>query len=286
MNKLKIFFFFLAIKICSFHQFEQILGSRNTDSDECILQNINNCPAKKFTAKGFQCCKTIVNNAQICNPMVKPIISAINESATENGKKLTREYIGYSMFKDSQSYISYNFECPDGKFSFKYESKNYTAYEKGNLTSPKHCLKYYNDNKEITGKDICFNATIAQNGTGVSCGFYEFDIKMNNNFTVKYKTCFLYNDDIRKTKNLGYLIKQMAEDVAVRESINKERVLQNYIMKGTNKQGKYFIYESLNDTVSSSKDSDGSSGANGANGAKFLKNRFKLLLILFYIFNF
>lgn len=278
MSKLKIFFFFLSIEICSFYQFEQRFGSRNTEYDDCTsVGDTNKCLAFKFTIKGFQCCKVITSPSPICNPMISPIYLATNESAKENGKILNREFFGYNLINDKKTSISMNFECADGKISYQYESKNYTDKEQEKLKSPQHCLNHYNK-KESTSKSTCFNSVVATAGnSGVSCGYYEFDLIMTDNSTAKYQTCFLYNDDIRTTKNMGYLIKQMAENIADREAINREKILNKYIMKGVNNQGKYFIYESLNDTVSTPPGSD---------GAKFLSNKFALLLILFYIFSY
>ena len=278
MSKLKIFLFFLSIKICSFYQFEQRFGSRNTELDDCTyITDLNKCLTVTFIAKGFKCCKSTLNTDKRCTPMVSPIYLATNESAKDNGKILNREFFGYNLINDQKPSISMNFECADGKISYQYESKNYTDKEQEKLKSPQHCLSHYNK-KESTSKSTCFNSVVATAGnSGVSCGYYEFDLIMTDNSTAKYQTCFLYNDDIRTTKNMGYLIKQMAESVAVREAINREKILNKYIMKGVNNQGKYFIYESLNDTVSTPPGSD---------GAKFLSNKFALLLILFYIFSY
>ena len=278
MSKLKIFFFFLSIEICLFYQFEQRFSSRNSELDDCsAITDMNQCIPFKFTIKGFQCCKSSVNKNSRCNPMVNPIYLAKNESAKENGKILNREYFGHTLINDGLSSIVYDFDCADGKISFQYESKNYTDKEQEKLKSPQHCLNHYNK-KESTSKSTCFNSVVAAAGnSGVSCGYYEFDLIMTDNSTAKYQTCFLYNEDIRTTKNMGYLIKQMAENIADREAINREKILNKYIMKGVNNQGKYFIYESLNDTVSTPPGSD---------GAKFLSNKFALLLILFYIFSY
>ena len=295
MNKFKIFFFFFLLKACSFHQLEQSFGSRNNDFDTCMVQDINKCPDIKFEAKGFQCCKCTYNNSPICNPMVSPIKSAQDEMATENGKILTREYIGFALFNDGQQYISYDFECPDGKFGFKYETKNYTTGEQEKFKDQNHCLKYFNEKPESIKEDTCYNAKLATTGnSNVTCGYYEFDIIMTDNSTTKYQTCFLYNDDIRTTKNMGNLIKQMAENVAVMAAIYKEKELLSYQMTGTNSENKYFIYYSVNDTVISPSDveptdsdepSDTTDGTK-PNLSKFINGRYILVLILFYILSY
>jgi len=268
MNKLIIFFIFFAIKIYAFHEFEQKFGARTTDSDECILRNINQCYQMNFTAKGFQCCKCKINQQPICNPMVK-IKSALDEMATENGKILTKEYIGFSIFSDNKEYISYEFECPDGKFNFTYTKKNYTDDDQKKFKSAKHCMKYFNLKSGSITKENCYQADLATTGNSkVSCGYYEFDITMTDGSKTNYQTCFLFNEDIRNTLNFGYLVKQMAEDVAVSKAIDNGKELSSYKMTGTNSGGSSYVYDSLTDKLSSSK---------------FLNCRI-LLLILFYIF--
>ncbi len=268
MNKLIIFFIFFAIKIYAFHEFEQKFGARTTDSDECILRNINQCYQMNFTAKGFQCCKCKINGSPICNPMVK-IKSALDEMATKNGEILTKEYIGFSIFSDNKEYISYEFECPDGKFNFTYTKKNYTDDDQKKFKSAKHCMKYFNLKSGSISKENCYQADLATTGNSkVSCGYYEFDITMTDGSKTNYQTCFLFNEDIRNTLNFGYLVKQMAEDVAVSKAIDNGKELSSYKMTGTNSGGSSYVYDSFTDKLSSSK---------------FLNCRI-LLLILFYIF--
>ena len=89
MSKIKIFILFLAIKICSFYQFEQGFGSRNSDLQNCALKE-NQCSEVIFTAKGFQCCNCAINKESKCYYMVSPIKLAKDEATTENGKILYR----------------------------------------------------------------------------------------------------------------------------------------------------------------------------------------------------
>ena len=313
MKKLKIFFFFLLLKACSFYQLEQRFRSRNTDFDLCMMQDVNKCPDIKFEAKGFQCCKTTVNQAPSCSPMIFPIKLAQDEMATENGKILTRENIGFSMFKDNLTSSSYEFECPDGKLAYKYEDKNYTIEEHKKFKSQNHCLNYYNRMSISITKETCYKADLATTGnSGVSCGYYEFDMKMSDNSNYKFQTCFLFNDDIIATKNLGYLKKQMGEDVALRVAIENEKELSSYKMTGTNSKNKCFIYDSVNDEVSipgddkptdsdehsdtdvpsdtdkhsdTDKPSDTTDGTK-PNISKFINSKYILLLILFYILSY
>ncbi len=97
------------------------------------------------------------------------------------------------------------------------------------MKSQKHCIKYNEEYSGTITKDICYKADLATTGnSGVSCGYYEFDIMMTDKSTYKHQTCFLYNDDIRTTKNIAYSIKQMAELEAVKVANEQEKELSSY----------------------------------------------------------
>ena len=283
MNKLKIFLFLLVMKICTLYLSEERLGSRNDDFLACTEKDEAHCSDVKFTAKGFQCCKYIVNQPQ-CGIMVSPIKSAQDEVNTENGKILYKEYFGYSIFKaEKPESIAPSFDCPDGKLNFKYGIDKYSTEEQQKLKSQKHCLKINDDYSETITKDICHKADLATTGnSGVSCGYYEFNIVMTDNSTYKHQTCFLYDDDIRTTKNIGYAIKQMAEMEAVKVASEEGKELLSYQMNGTNSDNKYFMYDSVSDTVSASADTSDGTALN----ISFINSGYIFLLILFYIWSY
>ena len=293
MNTLKILFFFFAIKICSFYQFEQRFGSRNTDFYECMSKASNQCFEVKFTSKYFQCCKNIINKSSKCNIMLSPIKSAQDELKTENGKILTKELMGFSMFNaEKQDNLSSDFECSDGKLNFKYYLSDFTEEEKVKFKSQKHCLKINAEYTEAITKDICYKADLATAGnSGASCGFYEFDIIFGDKSKIKHQTCFLFNDDIRTTKNLGYSIKQMAEMEAVKVAGQQQKELSSYQMIGTNSKEKSFKNYSVNDTVSipidpvptdtDTSDTSDTSDSTLPSISKFINCRYIFLLILF-----
>jgi len=280
MNNLKTIFFFLLLKICSLHLSEQRISSRNNDFFECIYKDTAHCSDVKFTALGFQCCKNKINQESKCFPMISPIKLAQEEVKTENGKILVKEYFGYSMFNgETPQNLSTDYECPDGTLSIKYELKDFSPEEQEKLKSQKHCIKYNEEYSGTITKDICYKADLATTGnSGVSCGYYEFDIMMTDKSTYKHQTCFLFNDDIRTTKNIAYSIKQMAELEAVRVANEQEKELSSYQMKGTNSKDKYFIYYSLNDTVGIPN--------SGVTNISFINSRYIVLLILFCIFSY
>ena len=295
MKKLQILSFFLVMKICSLYLSEQRLGSRSTDFNDCTQKDANLCSDVKFTEKGFQCCKFSDSESPKCNIMVSPIKSAQDEANSENGKILYKEYFGYYIFNaESPENFASEIQCEDGNLNFKYEVKDYTSEQQEKFKSQKHCLFYNAEPPEEITKNLCYNADLATTGnSGISCGYFELDIVMTDNSKVKQQTCFLFNDDIRTTKNLGYSIKQMAEEVALNVARGEGKELLSYQMTGTNSKEKSFIYYSVNDTVSIPidpipTDTDTSDTTDGTkpNISKFINSGYILLLILFYILSY
>ena len=121
--------------------------------------------------------------------------------------------------------------------------------------------------------ETCYNGTLAAVGnTGISCGYYE--IKKNNidNTTTEEKTCFLFEEDIPKTKNMELGTKYLMELFLYYMGNNEG--LSNYQITASNSKGQYFVYDSSNDTIID---------ANDLSDAKFLSIRYLLLLILLLI---
>ena len=88
-----------------------------------------------------------------------------------------------------------------------------------------------------------------------------------NGSTSNYKTCFLFNEDIPKTKNMGFWTKYLLE-VALS---NLKGEISNYLLNATNSKNHYFVYDSSKDLIIDSSD------------AKFLSIKYLLLMILVLI---
>lgn len=257
MNKLKIFCFILLIEILSSILLEQNFGSTEEDFAKC--RNFNDtkqCASIIFENNNFQCCnlKSKEKDLEMCNAMLKPIKPAQEELATENGKKMTKEIGGYSLFSNGSAVMfnDYYFTCPDGEANFKFDPNAYTEEEKAKFKSDNHCLYYSSreyPHEKIT-EEICYNAILSttENST-ISCGYYELKLNFKDGSTGIYKSCFLFNDDILSTKNLGLWTKTTAEEMAIEAEYKEDKKYSNYQFNATNSKGEYFIYYSINDTV-------------------------------------
>ena len=284
MNKLKIFCFILLIEILSSILLKQNFGSTQEDFSKCRNQTYRKqCESVTFENNNFQCCNFESKEKRLegCLVMIKPIKLAQVELATENGRKMTKEIGGYDLFSNGSSLMTndYYFTCPDGEANFKYDPNAYTEEEKAKFKSDNHCLYYSSreyPHEKIT-EEICYNAILSttENST-ISCGYYELKLNFKDGSTGIYKSCFLFNDDILSTKNLGLWTKTTAEEMATEAEYKEDKKYSNYQFNATNSKGEYFIYYSINDTVFV----DGSSDSDH-NKSRFLNNGIIFLLSLF-----
>ena len=161
----------------------------------------------------------------------------------------------------------------DGNFGFSYASKDYTEEEIGKFKSDNYCLRtlYKELRPASITKETCFNSQLATTGnSGISCGYYEMKLYFNDNTEGDFKGCYLFNDDTLKNKNVGFLFKKNSEDYSTMAADEAKKEVSHYKITMTNKEGKYFSYNSLDDTVTT-------------DSAKFLHFKFIILLVLILI---
>ena len=124
--------------------------------------------------------------------------------------------------------------------------------------------------------ETCYNATLAAVGnSGISCGYYE--IKKNNidGTTTEEKTCFLFEEDIPKTKNMELGTKYLMDLFLY--YMEQKKGLSNYQITASNSKGQYFVYDSSKDAIIDANDPSAPSDA------KFISIKYLLLLILLLI---
>ena len=147
MRKIKIFFLLISIQIFSSLLLDEKLGSITQDIFLCGLQqNKTKCSAVELQTKPFQCCsqKLIENykdkepkEEETCTFLTNPLQSGIDEMATENGKILFKEYVGFDYFikKQDENITSQSLDisCKDGNLSLEINIDDYTEEEKVNF---------------------------------------------------------------------------------------------------------------------------------------------------------
>ena len=86
------------------------------------------------------------------------------------------------------------------------------------IKSEQFCLNHsWNNRDNPVKKDQCFGYKLMAKDPGLSCGNFEFEIKLENDETTKASICFPFDEDIVKTKNPYFLTRAMMFNTASRE---------------------------------------------------------------------
>ena len=291
MNKIQIFFFLISMEIFTSLLKEKNFNSLIDDFLKCKSEkDTQKCSAVQFERKSFQCCSlktitTIEDDApeeeKNCMATINPIKPAKDEIVTQDGKLMIKEYLGFTFF-GPQKYtrdLSYEYEytCKDGKFGFKVDTTEYSVEEKRRYKNENLCMRFFDEDypKESITKETCFNSIlgITDNST-ISCGFFEFTLNFKDRTNGNYKTCFPISEDTIKNKNIGFLIKYIAEVEANNAAVNQNKELINYKLTITNSKGEYFNYDSSKDSYYANAD---------VYLSKFISFKFLYMLLLILI---
>ena len=286
MTKIKLFCFLIAIELISSLQSNQNYDPKKTDFQNCREEGENQCSSFKMKSKAFQCCFSNLTEStdgrpyqdQSCDVMLNPTKLANDEINTENGKFIVKEWYGYDHFGDhdrSRNHSSkVNYYCPDGDYSYTFDARDISENEIEKFKSPNHCMKhlYQAIRKTKVTKETCFNAIFATTGNSdISCGFYEMKLYLTNGTTKDFNACYFFNDDTLKDKNVGRLFKVNSEEFSW-FAVDEAKEISYYKITMTSPKGRYYVYNSLDDTVVLDTDS-----------GKFLGYKYLLILILFLI---
>ena len=255
MNKINICIFLAVIGIIIAILPDLEFNSAIDDINMCSRKNAtkNECNSFQIDDSRFQCCKLMaetnkdgtINKEESCSAMTNPINTAINEMNTENGKKIMKELIGFSMFKDKNpGNVNFtekvNFTCNDGNLPFEFNIKDYSEAQKVEFNDSNYCLNYSSGIK--VDKETCYNAKVTQ--SGISCGYFDLQLVLNNSNPMNFNTCFLFNDDIVKNKNIGFITKYLSDMTSLSEAKSLGKELLSYKLTFSRKDGKTVKYDS------------------------------------------
>jgi len=265
MRKIKIF-----CLIVSFQLFSSFMmpGNNNPlfqDSNKCAVEfDKTKCSAVDFEDKTFQCCsqkkiekgKDSDQIEEKCAFTIAPLQPGIEEMETENGKIMLKEISGMNFFRAEEGTNTTSQEveitCKDGNLNMAVDINDYSEEEKARFKSDNLCLRFLNNYKEeVTNENICYDSIVATatETSGVSCGFFKYTLYFGDGTKGQFKTCFLFNNDIFKTKNLGYWTKTISITNALVNSLKFFNFFTNYKISFSNSNGDKLIYDSATDTV-------------------------------------
>lgn len=257
---------FYLIIIILFNQvlsqnFEQIMD----DSQKCIAhQDKNTCSSVKLTSGIYQCCKLFqyVYNPSypfsnsICSIQINPIKAFNEEMEKETTKALFKEIWGYALYNmgaGSNMKMEMTYTCKDGTASMKFGFDTYTDEEKEILRSENHCMRYIYGINDFTTKEECFNSVIlpSSKNVGLSCGYFEFNIKYSDGTSENFKSCNIFNKDVITNGHLDDKTKETLQTF-VNNNADDEKIVLSYVVDFSDDKGHKVVYDSITQSIKSS----------------------------------
>lgn len=249
--------------------FNQILSQNYEemmeDSQKCFAhQDTNTCSSVKLTSGFYQCCKMFqyiyvpsypISNLG-CSIQINPIKAFNEEMEKETTKALFKEIWGYAIYNfgaGTSMKMEMTYTCKDGTASMKFGFDTYTDEEKEILGSENHCLRYIYGMNEFTSKEECFNSELLPSSkkVGLSCGYFEFNIKYSDGTSENFKTCNLFNKDVITNGHLDDKSKETLESF-VNSNADDEKIVLSYVVDFSDDKGNKVVYDSLTQSIKSS----------------------------------
>lgn len=155
-----------------------------------------------------------------------------------------------------------NYKCKDGEITFTYGNDTYTSSEVNILKSSNHCLRYFysfildEDYKsKVNENKTCFNADLMKSSKdeGIECGYLEFNFVTYDGNNDKYKTCYIYNENLLSNSRIDILTKSIFLDSARSIMMKEEKSYESYTVNFVNSKGKSYTYDPLSGKVVDNK---------------------------------
>jgi len=155
--------------------------------------------------KYYQCCyvitKTDFLNSESCSKYPKVIETYQKITKSSQYKACLKELYGVYLYNGNPDIKSkMNINCNNGELTISLGYDTYTKNEQNILENENHCLnkntlKLLDYNYDI-GK--CEKGLLLESSksVGLECGYFLFNIKINSEKSLTYKTCNIFNLDI------------------------------------------------------------------------------------------
>ena len=255
--------YFFLFEICSSIFINT--NSRYIDYEKCSQEkNETLCKIINFEAKDLQCCiqKNQIDSDESsegvdCNPLIKPITEAKQYMKTEKGKAIFAENSLYSIFSEEETPQNFRqtvtYDCNDGEVSMVADSKILTNEDKTLIKSDEHCLKYgiYQYNENEINEEKCLSLKLIKKSTdlGLTCGYYELNLKLNDGTNSTFKYCGPFDKEIYYTKKLNWMDKRDFDEAIYMETRKVDKDIEEYTAYFAGEKNRTMIYYSTNDTV-------------------------------------
>lgn len=169
----------------------------------------------------------------------------------ETTKALYKEIWGYvtnNMIQSSK--IEMTYFCKDGTASTRFGFDTYTDEEIKILKSKNHCMSYFYGYNTFASKEECFNSEILPSSkkVGLSCGYYEFNIKFSDGTSKNIKSCNIFNKDVITNGHLDDKSKESFESF-VNSNTDNDKIALSYVVEFSDDKGNSIVYDSLTQSI-------------------------------------
>ena len=165
-----------------------------------------------------------------------------------------REINGYKKIVEIKFYPRKTEEiinCKKDVYRIVYNSE-YSENEKNVFKDENHCLNIYKKKLDNYQFDVggCENYLLLDSSkkAGIDCGYFEYNITLESNTTISYKTChafnlnlFSYIKDLEKARNM--FIEKNLDDIIRSMGYNNDNAT-NYNVEMHNSKGQKIKYDS------------------------------------------
>lgn len=233
----------------------------SNDISLCLANdNTNTCSNVQLSSGIYQCCKVISTtygySYSFCSVQITPISSFKQMIEDKSTKAYLKEISGYVMYGIAGGVSQNNlktkieYQCKDGTATYLYGYDTYTDDEINLFKNGNHCLKYFYYNYLLNSKNDCFNSEItpASKNAGLSCGYYEYNIKYSDGTSESFKSCNVFN---KAMIDYGKVDDKTKENFETFVSSNQDgdKIVLSYSVDFSDSSGNKFAYDSISQKI-------------------------------------
>ena len=267
MIKIALFFILLIFEIKS-----DFIEDQYKDIMNCIFTETNQCSSVKLKTKDLECCKATVDyfnktkyydddddsgcGAFFTTYISKDMISQI-ESISIEDYGILKAYLDFDI-----PHMKVSIDCSKKSASYEFGKYKYTSDDLTKLKSKNHCLYYFynsigenlfSETNISISKDKCINAESLDitKESDIYCAYADAAILYSDGTKNEFKTCYFLPSESINSKKLDPTTEAALQKAASYEAKKSNKVVEEYNVTMTDKNGRKLTYNSATGTVSS-----------------------------------
>lgn len=169
---------------------------------------------------------------------------------------MEKENDGYEFYEQDKDageqtfpQVNYLIKCSNGEVEYSIGGYNLTEKDKSIFTNEKHCLKLKQLKSENYSYDVgkCEEGLLTDSAkkAGIDCGYQVYNIKVDSQNIITYKTCDLFNLKLMSEKiKMDYEVNEMSNKIGLIISNQGIEKYESYTAEIYNAKGQKITYDS------------------------------------------